>query len=160
MLKFIYNRLRKKRYKYIKKFLNGKTVLEIGSFDDYLKKAVKNKKILCTDIIPKKNVIKQDVENLTFKDKSFDNVLCLEVLEHTKNPVKAIKELERVTKKRLIISVPYEPWFTFWRFMIWEKEHLWALSPKIFKTYLGKATHENRIVLRRFYIGVWDFNKK
>lgn len=159
MLKFIYNRLRKERYRHIKKFLNGKTILEIGSSDDCLKKIVKNKKVVCTDITPRKGVTKQDAENLTFKDKSFDNVLCMEVLEHTKNPIKAINELKRVTKKRLIISVPYEPWFTFWRFMYWEKEHLWAIRPKILKKYLGIPSYEEKFFLRRYYMGLWDFNQ-
>ena len=156
MFKFIYNLLRKKRYKHIKKFLIGNTILEIGSTDSYLKEVVKNKKILCTDIIPRKDVIKQDVENLKFENNSFDCALCLEVLEHTKNPVKALNELKRVAKRRVVISIPYEPWFTFWRFMIWEKEHLWAIRPKLLKIYLGKPSHEETFLLKRYYIGVWD----
>lgn len=157
MFKFIYRLLRKKRYKHIKKFLVGKTILEIGSTDNYLKKVVKKKEILCADIIKKKGIIKQDAENLKFKDKSFDSVLCSQVLEHTKNPVGAINELKRVTKKRLIISIPYEPWFTFWRFMSWEKEHLWTIRPKTLKIYLGKPSYEELYFLKRYYLGIWDF---
>ena len=39
-------------------------------------------------------------------------VLCCEVLEHLEEPGKALKELIRVTKKYIIVSVPREP---IWR---------------------------------------------
>lgn len=157
MFRLIYKRLRKKRYSHIKRFIINGSILEVGSSDDYLKRIYKNKKILCTDIVAKKGIVQQDVENLRFRDKSFDNVLCMEVLEHTKNPIKAIIELKRVTKKRLIISVPYEPWFTFWRFMLWEKEHLWVIRPELLKKYLGRPSHEETFLLKRYYIGIWDY---
>ena len=38
------------------------------------------------------------VENLPFKDKSFDYVIASHVLEHSKDPVKFISELQRVAK--------------------------------------------------------------
>jgi SAM-dependent methyltransferase len=160
MFKFIYKLLRKKRYTHIKKFLKGENILEIGSTDNYLKKIIRNKKILCTDVKKRKGVSEQNVEHLKLKDKSFDTVLCMEVLEHTENPLKAIMELKRVTKKRLIITVPNEPWFTFWRFMNWEKEHLWAIRPGVFRKYLGKPEHEEVFFLGRYYLGVWIFNEK
>lgn len=42
-------------------------------------------------------------------DEIFDILICTEVLEHTKNPLDAIKELTRMTKKNgyLILSTPY-----------------------------------------------------
>jgi len=47
-----------------------------------------------------------DITNMPFPDHSFDMVLCTHVLEHLREPHKALKELIRVTKKRLIIVVP------------------------------------------------------
>jgi ubiquinone/menaquinone biosynthesis C-methylase UbiE len=41
-----------------------------------------------------------DITNFTeIEDESFDYVLCTEVLEHTPEPIKAIKELTRICKK-------------------------------------------------------------
>lgn len=51
------------------------------------------------------------IYHLPFKDNSFDLVICSEVLEHLEHPEKALLELERVTRKNCIISVPHEPWF-------------------------------------------------
>lgn len=66
--------------------------------------------------VAKKNVKKADMQvgtiyKLPYASKSFDVVLCNEVLEHLENPEKAIKELKRVSGKYVICSVPHEPWF-------------------------------------------------
>ena len=45
-----------------------------------------------------------DISNLPFKDEAFDVVLCSEDLEHVANPVQAISELRRITKKALLIT--------------------------------------------------------
>lgn len=50
----------------------------------------------------RKIFVKADVENLPFKDKVFDFVFCAHLLEHVKNPDKAIQELTRVGKKGYI----------------------------------------------------------
>jgi len=51
------------------------------------------------------------VTDLPFGDDSFDLVLCLEVLEHLREPGAAVAELARVGSRDVIISVPHEPWF-------------------------------------------------
>ena len=48
---------------------------------------------------------------LPFSDRSFDTVLCLEVLEHLDDPSKALQELQRVSRGSVIIAVPLEPYF-------------------------------------------------
>lgn len=45
-------------------------------------------------------------EKLEFPDKSFDTVIMLEVLEHLEDPHAALKEIVRVTRKNLVLSVP------------------------------------------------------
>ncbi len=61
----------------------------------------------------KKLVLKQgDIYELPYKANSFDIVLCMEVLEHLEDPEKALKELKRVSKKYILLSVPNEPIFT------------------------------------------------
>ena len=51
---------------------------------------------------------KGTIDNLNFKDREFNAVSCLEVLEHLPKEVykDAISELARVAKKYIIISVP------------------------------------------------------
>lgn len=49
--------------------------------------------------------VQSDLASLPFPDKYFDCTYCFDVLEHV-DDILAIKELARVTSKRLIISVP------------------------------------------------------
>jgi len=55
---------------------------------------------------------KGDIYKLGFKDEEFDIVITLEVLEHLTNPSQALKEIIRVAKNKIIISVPNEPYFS------------------------------------------------
>lgn len=50
-------------------------------------------------IEPIHHIEKQDMENLTYKDESFDIVHCVNAIDHCVNPLKAIKEMYRVCKK-------------------------------------------------------------
>jgi len=45
-----------------------------------------------------------DIENLPFKESYFSKVLGAEVLEHVSNPMKALKELVRVSKGEIVVS--------------------------------------------------------
>ena len=51
-----------------------------------------------------------DAEKLPFADKSFDAVVCMEVLSHLLDPIKALKEIRRVLKKDgvLLGSTPHK----------------------------------------------------
>jgi SAM-dependent methyltransferase len=52
------------------------------------------------------------VERLPYEDASFDLVTCLDVIEHTDDDVRSLKELRRVTRPqgRLVATVPAHPW--------------------------------------------------
>jgi len=53
------------------------------------------------------------IYEIPYESKSFDGVICLEVLEHLENVDLALKELCRVARKKVIVSVPNEPlWCT------------------------------------------------
>ena len=53
--------------------------------------------------------IVSDIISIPVRDKSFDNILCTEVLEHISRPDLAIKEFSRILKKegKLIITAPF-----------------------------------------------------
>jgi ubiquinone/menaquinone biosynthesis C-methylase UbiE len=75
---------------------------------DFSKKAIAIGQKLFPDLAIKEG----DIYGLDFKDNSFDLVLCTEVLEHLEDPQRALKELIRVSKKYLLLSVPNEPFFS------------------------------------------------
>ncbi|MDP7115612.1 MAG: class I SAM-dependent methyltransferase [Candidatus Woesearchaeota archaeon] len=157
----LYNLIRNYRWNWVKKTINknSKSILDIGCYDLFFSNNLKKMgyEVTSVDLEPrKKEIQKQSIENLTYKDNSFDITLCLEVLEHTKDPVKAISELKRVAKNQLIISVPYEPFFTLFRFLTWEKTHLWAITPKALKANLGEPSFEKKLFFKRYYYAVWD----
>ncbi|RLC79096.1 MAG: class I SAM-dependent methyltransferase [Chloroflexi bacterium] len=52
-----------------------------------------------------------DAHHLAFGEKSVDMVMSLEVLEHLPRPRQALKEMKRVTRRYVLLSVPYEPLF-------------------------------------------------
>lgn len=52
-----------------------------------------------------------NVYKLPFSDNSFDVVLCSEVLEHLDEPDLAVRELIRVARRHVVITVPNEPYF-------------------------------------------------
>ena len=54
----------------------------------------------------------QDIHKLSYKPKSFDLIVCCEVLEHVDNPKKALAEIKRICRGKVLLSVPLEP---LWR---------------------------------------------
>lgn len=60
------------------------------------------------------NVLKASIDKTPFKKNTFEQVLCLDVLEHVEDADKAIKEIKRVLTKggNLIITVPNELYLT------------------------------------------------
>lgn len=54
-----------------------------------------------------------DIENLPFADNSFDTVTCCHTLEHVQNLERAIGELRRVARQRLIVVVPRQREYTY-----------------------------------------------
>ncbi len=61
---------------------------------------------------PETKVYQGTIYELPFKANSYELVLCTEVLEHLQDPEAAFLELDRVSKKFIIVSVPNEP---LWR---------------------------------------------
>lgn len=64
----------------------------------------------------------ESIYDLNHTDGEFDLVFCLEVMEHLEEPEKALKEISRVTKEYVIISVPREP---LWRILNMARGSYW-----------------------------------
>lgn len=58
-----------------------------------------------------------EIERLPFADKSFDTVICTHVIEHILDHRRAIAELRRIARRRLIVVVPRE------------REYLYTFNP-------------------------------
>jgi SAM-dependent methyltransferase len=52
-----------------------------------------------------------DAGMLPLRDATADVTTCIEVLEHLGTPEPAVEELARITVRRCVVSVPWEPWF-------------------------------------------------
>jgi ubiquinone/menaquinone biosynthesis C-methylase UbiE len=53
------------------------------------------------------------IYNIPFEENSFDLVICSEVLEHLEKPEEALKEINRVAKRNIILTVP-QSHFSAW----------------------------------------------
>jgi len=106
-----------KSYYYQVKFiteLKPESILEVGignkTLNNYLKQhrlsvtACDYEETLNPDVIA-------DVRKLPFKDNEFDVVCAFQIIEHIpwKDVPKALAELQRVSKKNVIFSIPYTP---------------------------------------------------
>jgi ubiquinone/menaquinone biosynthesis C-methylase UbiE len=112
--------------------LRSRAVLDVGCGEGITLKKLEDKKIgknnegidysataikIGKKIYPQLKLSKGDIYKLDYKDNSFDLLICTEVLEHLKDPIKAVEEMKRVTSKYIIISVPNEPFFIMANFL-------------------------------------------
>lgn len=70
-----------------------------------------------------------NVTQLPFADRSYDLVMCLEVLEHLDDPHQGLRELGRVSRRWLLLSVPNEPFFRGANFMRGKNMRDWGNDP-------------------------------
>jgi len=96
-------------------------ILEVGSADGYISYLIKgqNKDVITTDISCASckrakqrglEVLVCDARFLPFHTNKFDCVVAGETLEHIPNMGMALHEIQRVSRKRVIISLPHEHW--------------------------------------------------
>lgn len=92
--------------------LKPEKTLEIGignsTVANYLRQAGMNLTTCDFDAELKPDVV-ADIRNLPFEDNSFDLVMACEILEHLpwEDAKNALVELNRVTRKHVIVSIPY-----------------------------------------------------
>lgn len=73
---------------------------------------------------------KASVLALPFAEDQFDLVLCTEVLEHLAEPLVALRELRRVSRRYVLLSVPHEPWFRSLNFLRGKHIRNWGNDPE------------------------------
>lgn len=82
-----------------------------------------------------------------------DWVICLEVLEHLRDPAAAVHRLAGVAGHGGLFSVPWEPWFRlfsfargkYWRTWGNHPEHIQHFGPRSFETLLNKRFPATRV---------------
>jgi len=95
---------------------NGETALDVGALWGYFSEYFTNhyQHVTALDLekpqweVPRVTTVAGDITHLQFPDNSFDCVFCAEVLEHIPQVEKAASELARVTRRHLVIGVPFE----------------------------------------------------
>lgn len=143
--------------------LNPKSILDAGCGEGFILKFLYENKIgkrlegveFSDDALnigkilhPYLTLKKGNIYSLSYKNKQFDIVLCTEVLEHLDNPAKALSEVERVSSKYVLITVPHEPWWTLFNFTKWGKSkeigHINKWSSSSFQKFI--INHSSLII--------------
>lgn len=96
------------RHKFISGFIKpSKLILDVGGSMSKLPEFTKNCKVTTADVVEPTDIL-YDGKKIPVKDKSFDIVTSIDVLEHIPQAARAdfIKELNRIAKETIIISAP------------------------------------------------------
>ncbi len=103
--------------------VDAKTVLDAGCGEGFVLSRLNEKRLVGVDISrgalgmarhnsPGTSLACGDIYHMPFKPQNFDLVMAMEVLEHLREPEKAIAELSRLSKRYCLFSVPNEPYFS------------------------------------------------
>lgn len=94
-------------YEHFKKYFVG-TVLDVGCFEAPLRELIGSNLYTGIDIVgsPDLFIDLEKIDLLPFQDRSFDCVLCIDVLEHLDNLHQIFDEIVRVAKNFVIVSLP------------------------------------------------------
>lgn len=69
---------------------------------------------LATNVDGRIACLPASIYDLPFRDRVFDLVVCCEVLEHLEQPEHGLRELARVSREYILLSMPREP---IWRLL-------------------------------------------
>ncbi|NVM53548.1 MAG: class I SAM-dependent methyltransferase [Candidatus Helarchaeota archaeon] len=112
----VYRIYSRRKFALFKKYIFGK-VLDVGCGVGYFYNWYPKKENMTNfDFVDRglPNFCSGDIADLPFEDKSFDTVICSDVIEHLEHHIhlKAVDEIFRVAKKRVIISSCFASWYT------------------------------------------------
>jgi SAM-dependent methyltransferase len=113
-----------------------------------------DKALVASQKLPAVSVVRGDAGVLPFPDRSADLVTSIEVLEHLPGYEQAVVEMARICRGRLVVSVPWEPWFRLGNLgrgknvKRWgnDPEHVNFFGPASLRSALGQHFHEVRVV--------------
>lgn len=130
--------------------IKKKKVLEVGCGRGHLADLLsKENNVTACDIVISKTLVnrfpkvkfrEEDIENLSFKNGSYDIVITTHTLEHVRDLPKAVSEIKRVAKEEVIIVVPRQRPYKY-TFSLHTQffPYIWSLESAFgFKT--GKTT--------------------
>jgi len=104
----------------------ARSVLEVGCGEgllaDHLIKRARPERFDACDVAlrpapgidPHISLREASIYALPYPDRSFDLVICCEVLEHLQDPAAGLAELARVADRHVLLSTPWEP---VWRLL-------------------------------------------
>lgn len=72
----------------------------------------------------------RDAHELADTDQRFDLVMMLEVLEHLPRPAAMLRTLERLTRRHVLLSVPWEPMFRGLNLLRGKHLRAWGNDPE------------------------------
>jgi len=99
--------------------------------------------------VPGADLREARIEAVPWPDRVFDVVICCEVLEHLADPSAALRELSRVCRGTLVLSVPHEPWFRLGNLARGKYASTWGNHPE-------HLQHWNPASFRAFCEGAVD----
>lgn len=106
--------------------LQPSELLEVGAGEGYLLEAIRQRlpqvRLVGLDleasivaegrrVFPHLDLRQGDIYHINEPDHTWDVVVASEVLEHLERPADGLRELARVAKRYVVLSVPWEPWF-------------------------------------------------
>jgi len=132
-------------------FLSNQSPLKVTGVDKYKQfLAMKPDKSIGT-------YVQGDITALPFPDKNFDCTYCFDVLEHIDDRA-GIKELSRVTSKRLILTVPKEdnvlPNFGLTFLHYQDKTHLRNYTETSFKKLCSGINYKSIIIFPELPVSI------
>jgi len=112
-----------------------------------------DKALVASQKLPEVAVVRGDAGVLPFPDRSADLVTSIEVLEHLPGYEQAVVEMARICRGRLVVSVPWEPWFRLGNLgrgknvKRWgnDPEHVNFFSPRKLSAALGQHFHDVKV---------------
>jgi SAM-dependent methyltransferase len=113
-----------------------------------------DKAVVASEKLTALSVVRGDAGVLPFPDRSADLVTSIEVLEHLPGFEQAVAEMARITRGRLVVSVPWEPWFRLGNLgrgknvkrMGNDPEHVNFFNPRKLKAALGLHFTEVKVI--------------
>lgn len=117
--------------------------LSVDSACDFSQPAVEQLKLLTDDAF-----WCDLLKGINKPDNSFDTVIATEILEHFDEPEKIVKELARVAKNKIIITVPNK------ENGLKSREHVWLFNVSDIHDMFGKYGKTSTVVINETIIGI------